>query len=185
MLERINLVPARPIAAKLKRAAPPVLGALLGVILLFVAGKYSWLSFQLNSTVKELARLTAKAESAAQFQVQQDLLSKELASLSNQMVQLKSEVARLTEPRGQRSNFSTVLSRIATALPGSAKCRAIVLHAGSGEIEGVATEYKDLPDFVAALKKDGLCKQATLHDIDRAKAESGSRFSYKIIFELN
>jgi Tfp pilus assembly protein PilN len=128
--------------------------------------------------------MQTKADQSIQFQVQQTMLAKEITKLNDQLVQLKGEIAKLSVQR-EKHNFSGILARIAATLPASVKCSAISLHGNGGEIEGVAMEYKDLPAFAASLKNDGLFKTATLHDIGRGPAETGNRFSYKIIFELN
>jgi Tfp pilus assembly protein PilN len=183
-LERINLVPQKPISEKIKRASPLILGILFVLILIFVASKNYLLSRRIIQVDSELTTIQNQIDQAAQFQVQQQILNRDILKLNEDLAKLQVELGGITAIQAEKRHFSQVLTRITQTMSPSMRCDSISFQGANGQIKGVALDYKDLPAFVDELKNDPLFKSAILKDIDRTLDQEQKRLTYSIAFEL-
>lgn len=184
MIERINLVPQRPYAEKVKMALPIILGSLVAIILVITFLEYQVLTHKLNKVDKELTTIQAEKGLADQLQSKTKALKTIVARLQNQHGELQKSVAELDITQSKNKYFSRALSTITYALPDTIKCTKIIFENNTGLISGDATQYSDLPDLVTKLKNNPLFKNAVLKDVDKNDKSNTYQLSFNIKLEL-
>ena len=184
MIERINLVPRKPLVAKLRSRIPMFAGLLLLIIALAVFAQNRFLNHKIEVSVNELMTLQKKAETSSQTQA--EIIKKKIIAdqLTDQYNEAAGKVSRLENIRQQKKSFSALLTRISEALPASVICKKVVFSKGNGEIVGVARGYDDLPEFVEELKRSGMFKNIDLKAIIRENNENEMLFEFNIIGEI-
>jgi Tfp pilus assembly protein PilN len=184
MIERINLVPQRPFAEKVKMALPIVLGTLVAVVLVTAFFEYQILSYKLNKVDKELTTIKAEKGLADQLQSKTQTLKTTVARLQNHHSELQKSVTELDITQSKNKYFSRALSAITYALPDTVKCTKIVFENNTGQITGNAVQYSDLPDLVTRLKNNPLFKNAALKNVDKSNNADSYQLSFNIKLEL-
>lgn len=184
MLARVNLIPQKPFADRLKILVPLLL--LVGVALVIIL-----ISFRHRLLTAELARSTQEAEALALIQsrataemssLQQ--LATELEKLHKQEGTLRAEVAKIEASRGEKKSYSLALATIAASLPGSLRCEKITFKRELGIIEGVASSYHDLPPLIEKLRHSPTFKDAYLSGVDKVEGNTAEPLNFRIQVEL-
>jgi len=185
MLDRINLVPQKPLAGKIKRKLPLVLGLTLTLIVLAIQGQSHLLSQRINRLQKDIHTLEAAVASHSQIMTRLTIKKTEFTELTNQNSELETRVNRLEGMQQHKQRFSGLLAAIADALPPSMICRRIAFTRQTGEIAGEARGYEDLPDFVERLKNSGRFAEVSLAAINRTTRDSEMVFEFNITGRLS
>ena len=184
MLQRINLVPQRPLAERIKSLIPFIFS---GMVLLIVVIFLSWvqiLNFRLADTVKTIARIEDQANQASALSSQIASLKKNL-QIKNQAIDQKTvQIGNLSKIKGQKKKFSQPLSLIASLLPDTVRCRAISFTGGSGEMKGTALDYDDLIWMVRSMQSLNIFNMVSLSVTDRATNKDQERIEFTIIMHL-
>ncbi|MBU0485842.1 MAG: PilN domain-containing protein [Proteobacteria bacterium] len=185
ILARINLVPQKPLAERIKQIIPAVLvvGLCLAIFAIYLENR------QLNDKIKllnaDITKIEAETTLAAQLIIAKDRLAAEINLLNKNQSELKNRVTKIEKIRGRKKPFSEALISIAKSLPTSVKCNKISFQKNSGKITGTALRYDDLPIIVKRLTQDPKFKNVVLHDIDRVAQNSRQNISFSMMFELN
>jgi|GEM_PF-1098182 Tfp pilus assembly protein PilN len=185
MLERINLVPQRSLAGRIKRATPFVLGGLFclsaGVVLVFV----QYYDRRIKVVDQEIQVLRGKDNALKSQQAVAQQLAGSLKQLGEEEKQLQETVAHLAMISEQKQPVSGLLEAIALILPETVRCEKITLGAKSGQISGQATIYRDIPAFVQKLSEIPSLRNVSLSvlNLDQ-KEEMDTLLSFSIVFEL-
>ena len=185
MIDRINLVPQKPLAEKVKSALPLVLGVLLGLVLALSFLEYRYVTYQYHKLDKDIAELQNQKGLADKFQSQVQGLTAEIKQLRDKQQQLDKLAASLDFDKHKKKSFSRALSTISEYLPDSIKCTKINFDNNIGMISGTAAKYTDLPGLVKSLKDDPFFKDAVLKDVDKISNASWDQFSFNIRLELS
>ncbi len=184
MLQRINLVPQKPLAERIKNIIPLVFATL---IVLIVVIFFSWVQI-LNSRLAELdttiARIENQANQASQMSGQIASLKKNLQAKNTAIDQKTAQIANLSKIRGQKKKFSQPLSLIASLLPESIRCRQISFTGAAGELQGTALDYDDLVWMVRSMQSLNIFKTVSLSVTDRASNKEQERIEFTIIMHL-
>ncbi|MCK5228410.1 MAG: PilN domain-containing protein [Desulfobulbaceae bacterium] len=184
-LQRINLVPAKPFAERIKRVTPFVIGAFLVVTTLVVYAQYLFVSRQLARIDTELTEKQGATDRFETLQSQVAVLKAEVARQKQDYAQIKKRVSEISSAKTEKNKFSQVLQHITQILPSTVKCNSISIQQTSGKISGSAVKYGDLPDFIRKMKQDPLFANAVLLDIVQDSKNSIGRLSFNIDFKLN
>ena len=180
MIERINLVPQKPLAERVKMALPVVLGSLLALILLVSFIQYRWVASRISRAEAELAAMTSQKNLTDQLQGRTQALRSQIAAQRQQLGALQSTVAgyALESPRSR--SYATALARITDYLPDSIRCTKISFNGSEGQLSGEAVHYNDLPALVTHLKNDPLFKEAVIKAVDKSSGSDWHQFVFTI-----
>lgn len=185
MRERINLVPQRSLAGRIKRATPFVLGGLFclsaGVVLVFVR----YLDREIKVVDQEIQVLRGKDDALKSQQAVVQQLAGNVKLLGEEERRLEETVAHLAMISEQKRPVSGLLDAIALILPETVRCEKITLGVKSGQISGQATIYRDIPAFVQKLSEIPSLRNVSLSvlNLDQKK-EADTLLSFNIVFEL-
>jgi Tfp pilus assembly protein PilN len=185
MFERINLVPQRSLAGRIKRATPFVLGGLFclsaGVVLVVV----NYLDRQIKGVDQEIKSLQVMDDALKSQQAAAQQLAGQLKQLGEEERQLQESVAHLAMISEQKQPVSGLLDAIVLILPETVRCEKITLGGKGGQISGQATIYRDIPAFVQKLSEIPSLRNVSLSvlNLDQKK-ESDTLLSFSIVFEL-
>lgn len=184
MIERINLVPQKPYAEKVKTAIPIILGSLVAIVFVISFLEYQVLAYKLSKIDKELITIKAEKGLADQLQNKTKSLKATVARLQNHHNKLHKNVSELDFTQSKNKYFSRALSTITYALPDTVKCTKIAFENNTGLITGHAVQYSDLPDLITKLKNNPLFKNAALKNVDKSKRTNTYKLSFNIKLEL-
>lgn len=180
MIERINLVPQKPLAERVKAALPLVLGSLMGLIVLLSAIEYGLVASRIAAADHALTTLTDQKALTDQLQGRTQDLRNRIAGQRQQLAALQTAVAGLSIDAPKGRSYATALARITSYLPDSVRCTRIAFDGGDGQLTGEAVHYNDLPELVTRLKSDPLFKSAAIKEIDKNTAGTWHQFAFTI-----
>jgi Tfp pilus assembly protein PilN len=185
ILDRINLVPQKPLAERIKQVIPIIL--LIGLCLAMVAVymENHLVSAKIDKIDKEIVKIESDATLAAQLKIAKDRLAAEVKLLKQLHSDIKNRVEKIEKIHGTKKPFSAALIAIAKSIPPAVKCSKISFHKNSGEISGTALRYNDLPIIVRRLNRDPRFKKVILRDIDRLARNTRQNIFFSMMFELN
>lgn len=184
MIERINLVPQKPYAEKVKTAIPIVLGILVVIVLVVSFLEYQFLAYKLSKVDKDLITIKTEKGLAEQLQNKTKSLKTTVTRLQKHHKKLQNNVAKLDFTESKNKYFSRALSAITYALPDTVKCTKIAFENNIGLITGHAVQYSDLPDLVTKLKNNSIFKNAALKNVDKSRVTNTYKLSFNIKLEL-
>lgn len=185
MLERINLVPQRSLAGRIKRATPFVLGGVFclsaAVVLIFVR----YLDREIKVVDQEIQVLRGKDDALKSQQAVVQQLAGNVKQLGEEEGRLQETVGHLAMISEQKRPVSGLLDAIALILPETVRCEKITLGVKGGQISGQATIYRDIPAFVQKLSEIPALRNVSLSvlNLDQKK-EADTLLSFSIVFEL-
>lgn len=180
MLARVNLVPQKPPADRLKILVPMLLVAGIVLVILLVYFRHRLLTGELiriNREVETISLLQDKTK-AEMSALQQ--LAGELENLRKRQSLIREEVAKLEAMKTEKKSYSLAIETIAGSLPGTLKCGKISFRQDQGIIEGVATRYSDLPPMVKKLRVSPPFKDAYLSNVDKVAGNSAEPLSFRV-----
>ncbi len=185
MIERINLVPQKPLSDRIKQTTPVVVGLLLALIVVFIFAKSTFLSHRIKKLDKELKTVQEQINNAEILQIEERTLTSEVIRLREQQAELQLKSANVSKIQTEKRSLTSILTRITEALPSSVICKNISFHGNAGQITGEALFYSDVPDIVNTLNNDPMFLSATLQDIDRGLENvEDARLIFNIVFEM-
>lgn len=184
MLKRLNLVPQIPLAEKIKKRTPIILGIFIAFIGIFLFSRIQYLNYQIkknDSVIESMLQRVAESEK----------LQKQVSSLNNANINKKKEYTEiLNQVSGlegmslEKISYSKILLSISSSLPQTVKCSRMSITEKSGIIHGSALRYKDLPLLVRTLKKNPLFQHIEIQDLDRVEGNPPEPFTFGIVFNL-
>ncbi len=184
MQQRINLVPQKPLAERIKDLIPFVFG---GIVVLILVVFFSWVQFlnvRLAKLDKTIARIEDQTNQATALSGQVSGLKKQLENKNKAIDQKTVRIATLSKIRGQKRKFSQPLSLISSLLPETVRCKTINFKDADGEIKGTALDYDDLIWMVKSLQSLNVFKQVSLSVTDRATNKEQERIEFTIVVRL-
>jgi Tfp pilus assembly protein PilN len=184
MLNRINLVPRLPVSTRIRRLTPPLLGVLVAATLLFFHFENRRLDRSLEGIDRELAEIERGIGLTEQLQAEVQALSTRTKALEEQKQLLQVDAGALAEPQVAARRLSLALLKITEALPPSVKCERIAFTKNTARINGVASQYRDLPQLIKSLKAEPVFRSAQLQDIDRDSEGGRERLLFTIVLAL-
>ncbi|HFQ82039.1 MAG TPA: hypothetical protein ENK33_11815 [Desulfobacterales bacterium] len=188
MIERINLSPTK--------SSPKRTWAVIYIItgLFFVI---AGLGFYANyrSTVKKLVAIDQATNKSAQsdndvviLKARIIVLKRSIAGRKNLIKKLSVDIKKINNIKGEKHYYSRVLQSIAEHLPKTVKCNKISVKGNNGSVNGVATLYDALPEFVDKLNKDHeVFSSAALQTIGKLAPPLSTKYTgykFKIVFTL-
>ncbi|MCF6289430.1 MAG: PilN domain-containing protein [Desulfobacterales bacterium] len=185
MIDRINLVPKKPLSSKIKDKIPPVLVLVLAIIALNLYVQDRSLTNRINQAGKDRALLQQSTDNYSRSLNRFQAKKAELARLNQQNSLVAARVRRLTGLRHQKKIFSELLAVIAAATPPSIVFRSIRFNGNNGELSGEARGYEDLPGLVERLRNSGKFGEITLKAINRKNQDNEMLFEFNISGRLN
>ncbi len=183
MLQRINLVPQKPLSEKLKVITPVLLFLLIALILVTVFVNYRILESRIATTERESSAIHEMQLQTNIILANKKRLAEEISTLAEQKDKLESEVGKIESIRSKKRYYTKALNIISGTLPSSAKCNKISFQEGTGALEGIAVKYQDLPVLVSELKNSGFIRYAVLNEVDRV-AGDGTALTFRITFGI-
>ncbi len=188
MIERINLSPTK--------SSPKRTWAIVYIItgLFFViAGLGFYASYR--STVKKMAEINLATNKSAQSDNDVVILQARILVLKRSIANRKSLIKKLSigikkyrNIKGKKHYYSRVLQSIAEHLPKSVKCNKITVNGNKGSINGIATLYDALPEFIDKLSNDRqVFSSAALQTIGKLSPPLSTVYTgykFKIVFTL-
>ena len=184
MIKRINLVPSKPLAQKIKQVTLPV--TFIASIAALIPLALSYLSLE-----KEQAVLLAKKET---FQKKIEIieaeqrryitLKKEVESLQNKKKNLYQELQKLSKTKRQVPPYTELLKALSSTLPDSARITLITVSDGSGTIEGETMKVEDVPSLIERLKKSSYISGMELNELITFSEKNKKIYRFKIQFTL-
>lgn len=180
MLERINLVPRKPMAGKIRSYTPLVLIVLVTVISLAIYMRHNSLKNEIADSRRQLAGMQAGLDGYNALKSIINSKKLEAEKLTEVAAKSKSAARRMEVMQFSKNNFSLLIEKISKAQPDSVLCRIIRLNGNSCAINGIAKGYNDLPAFIERLKDDILFSQVSLGQVLRKNRDNN-----EIIFEFN
>ncbi len=184
MQQRLNLVPQKPLAEKVKRLIPFIFGTL---VLFLVVLFFLWvqiLNSHLTALNNTIAHIEEQASQATELNDQIADLKKNLLAKEAAIDQKTATVARLSKISGQKKKFSQPLSLIASLLPETIRCRAISFAGAEGTLQGTALDYDDLIRFMRNMQDLPVFKRVSLSVTDRAGDNNQERIQFTILLKL-
>lgn len=180
MLARVNLVPQKPLADRLKILVPLILVVSVALVLALVFFRHRLLTAELDRVSQEVERIShLQTKSKAEMSALQQLAG-ELADLRQRHSLIRAEVAKIEAIRMEKRSYSKALATIAGSMPGTMKCDKISFRQELGTIEGVAASYRDLPPMVKKLDAAAPFKDASLINVDKVVGNSAEPLSFSI-----
>ncbi len=177
-------MPQQALATKLKKIIPFLVGGLvvLSCLVVFLIGR----SVERENVA--LRQSVASLEKRQQMlQSQQATIAQLTAKLEGMAVQekgLRKKVANISDIPHKKQRFSELLIEIAKVMASSIRCQRITLEERNGEIQGIATAYKDLPKFVKELNTLPRFNSVSLHVLNQSERQDIELMSFTILFQL-
>lgn len=185
LLQRINLVPQKPLSEKIKQVTPWIASSLLVGVVALIFVQYHLVNSRLTDNEKQLATLKSRHDQTTRLQAEMAVSRRKAEARRRNYNELKARISKLSVPRVEKNRFSQVLSRITKVIPATVTFDVISFNNKIGMISGIATGPKDLPDFVKNLKKEPVFKDVALLNIARDFADDNQyRLFFNIKFEL-
>jgi Tfp pilus assembly protein PilN len=180
MLERINLVPCKPLAVRIRAYTPLLLAILVGCISLFIYMRHNYLKNEISRTRKQLSSMQASIDGYNALKSIINSKKAEAERLTELAAQATTKAGRMEKIQFGKKKFSLLIEEITVAQPGSVICKTIRFDGNRCDIKGIAKGYNDLPTFMERLKKATHFTQVTLGEVFRKNKENDD-----IIFEFN
>lgn len=184
MQQRINLVPQKPLAERIKQLIPFIFSTMLLLILVIFFSWVQILNIRLAETDKTIARIEEQSNQAIALSSQVESLKKNLQSKNQAIDQKTVQIANLLKIKGQKQKFSQPLSLIASLLPESIRCRSISFTGDDGVLQGTALDYDDLIWMLRSMQSLNIFKRVSLSVTDRASNKDQERIEFTIIMQL-
>ena len=188
MIERINLVP--------RKATPDKIWAIIGTIsgLFFIIAALYFYSIY-SSTAKKFDETALLNNQSAEYDNNLLILMDQVKTINLSINDKKSLIKKLSlnanktnKVNEHKHYYSRALQSIAKQLPKSVKCNKVSVDGNSGTIEGIATIYDALPDFVDKLNDTNkIFSTASLQKIDQTPQllnTRSARYNFEIAFTL-
>jgi Tfp pilus assembly protein PilN len=184
MLERINLVPQKPLSEQLKKVVPGVLFIILILIVAVVYLQDRFLTTKIAQIVTETAVLQKNKEIADASLAKLGKLAGEVDRLQKQKILLVAEVGKIEAIRSSKRNYSRAINTLAAVLPDSLKCENISFKGRIGIVEGLALHHRDLPQTVNDIQENPVFTNAFLSDVETVTEEPAALLSFRIMVEI-
>ena len=184
MLKRLNLVPQIPLAEKIKKKTPVILGVFLAVIGVFLFSRIQYLNYQIKKNDSAIESMLQRVAESEKLQKRVSSLNSENISTKKEYTEILNQVSGLDSMSLEKISYSKILNSISSSLPQTVKCSRMSFTEKSGVIHGSALRYKDLPLLVRTLKKDPLFQHIELQDLDRVEGNTPEPFTFDIAFNL-
>lgn len=184
MKQRINLVPQQPLAVRLKKVTPLIIGALVAVVCLIVFLIGQSVEKENRNLKKSIGALEARQNKLQQQQASIAQLSEKITQMEVEEKRLRKVVSHLETISSRKQRFSELLYGIATVLPDTVRCEQISFNESGGEIVGQATVYDDLPTFVSRLNQLPRFHSGFLHVLSQKDGEEMDILTFTVVFQL-
>lgn len=184
MQQRINLVPQKPLAERIKTLIPIIFSALL---LLIVVLFFSWvqlLNLRLTELNQQISRIEEQASQSTALSGQIAVWKTELAARNMAIDHKTGQIATLSKIRGQKKKFSQPLSLIASLLPDTVRCQEISFTGAAGRVQGVALDYDDLVWMVRSMQALQIFQAVSLTVTDRTSDKDQKQIYFTITLQL-
>lgn len=184
MLERINLVPGKPLSEQLKTIVPLIIITTLVLILIGIYLQNLLLTGRIEQTTRESAILQVNQEKANVDLANLRIVTVELEELQKKKISLQEDVGKIAAIRRQKRHYSQAINTIAMILADSLKCEKISFNDRNGMIEGLALNHRDLPQTVKKLQEMPGFVHAFLSDVEAVAEAPSAPLNFKIMFEI-
>ena len=184
LFERVNLVPRKPLAEKIRKLVPVVIIVLLTGIGLFFTLQYNMLQRDIRRNRTNIAAIQVGKEQANTLIAMRTALNQEISRLEKQRNQLVESIAKIAEVADGKKHYTTLLRIISDLIPATVICDTFAVNGRNGTITGRAINYKDLPELIIELNSQAIFSEVVLQDIDRTTAEEYSPLNFRILFTL-
>lgn len=184
MEKRVNLVPQKPLAERIKALLP----VLLLVLALLLTGFFSLRLMAINQKLTETATQISQAERQAdELRLIKEQINGHQASVAKNSKELERRqklVKLLSRLKGDKRHFARPLALIARALPATIRCRTISFQGSSGTLTGTALDYDDLTQTVQTLQQQAPFSQVVLAVTDRDNNQELERIQFTMTLAL-
>lgn len=184
MVERINLVPRKPLSSKLKGKPPFIIFFMLVLVIAAIQGQKLILEKKRARIINTTHKLELSIDNHAKLMARYAKQKEELTRLEEEHSAIVSRVSRLEGLQQQKRNFSSLIEMISETMPSSVIFKKISFNGNSGVFFGEARGYEDLPDFVETLKSNGSFATISLTGINRATRDGEMIFEFVLTGEL-
>ena len=185
MLLRVNLVPQQPLAERIKKVSPLVLGILVILICAFFYARGTYIKSQITYNDKEINRIKETAGVT-------ELLTRQVAEIEADLTVLKKEYSHLLETvrstegiQAEKNYYTTPLRDITTSLPSSIKCNKISFKGRNAVIDAVAINHQDIPLFVNNIKDYGHYSQVSFKDVNKETIQGVNHFNFTLVLGMD
>ena len=185
MHKRVNLVPQKPLSARIKGVIPVVVLTISLVLVLFFLFRVHAIGQRDIQLTARIAQVERTNEQLQRLKEQIQTAERELKTRREERKERRQRVAMLSRLEGNKHLFSRPLATIAQVLPATIRCRAITFHGHHGTMEGTALDYDDLTGMVRTLQKDPLFNQVTVTVTSRDNSRELERITFSISMTIN
>jgi Tfp pilus assembly protein PilN len=185
MLLRVNLVPQKPTAERIKRILPLILGGLVLLLCAFFYLRVGYINSQIIKSQKEIKRVEQTAGVTEMLTSQIAAMESQLAILKEKHTALRESVRKTEGIQAEKNYYSIPLQDISSSLPTSIKCRKISLKGSNGVIDAVAINHQDIPLFIRNLKDKGRYSRIEFKDVNKETVKGIDRFNFTLILTMN
>jgi Tfp pilus assembly protein PilN len=185
MIYRVNLVPQKPFAERIKRVSPFILGGLFLVLCAFFYFRATYLQNQIDHYDHEIRRLERAAGLTDEMTQQITELNVQITGLKEKHAELQNEVEKISGIKAEKNYYTVPLSHIASSLPDSIKCNKISFKGDLGTIEGVSVKHQDIPDFITNIKAKNYYRNVFFKNVDRQTRDDIDLFYFSLSLEMD
>ncbi len=185
MLERINIVPRKPLASKIRRMTALLL-VLIGATLA------SAIAFDRQQAMRQLQHIQNETATVLDLERKAQDLQDDLAR-ANQRLEERRAVLAALETRLQRTALpgkrqhplmAPVLALIAESVPETVRLDALTLRGDRATVQGATLEYEALPLFIGRLQKDPRFADIVLKQVQQEAATQPPSFNFTLELAL-
>ena len=184
MQKRVNLVPQKPFADKIKGIIPVILLFLGLFITFFVGYRVQSLKADLIQVTEEITKAEHLTEDLRTLKETINRNETVLGKLKKEKKQRWTLVSTLSKLKGSKHHFSQPLAIIADSLPATIRCQSLTFNGKSGVMTGTALDYDDLIHVVYHLQNQSLFRQVALTVTDRNNNQELERITFTITMLL-
>ncbi|PLX49035.1 MAG: hypothetical protein C0613_09155 [Desulfobulbaceae bacterium] len=184
MQQRINLIPQKPLADRIKHLIPILFVGMAALLTLFFVVWIQLLNGRLTDLNKQIVHLETQADQATELSSQVARLKKNLQDKDNAIRRKNTDIAGLTKIGAHKKRFSRPLRHIAALVPDSVRLRSLTFTGNSGEIQGTALDYNDLVDMIHHMQALSVFANVSLTVTDRSTDKDQERIEFTIQMRL-
>jgi|GEM_PF-5137203 len=166
-LERINLVPAEPLAVRFKRLPALVIGILATLLITWFAADYLNLQHRETLAKKQLATFKAKEKQVMMISAGRSTLASEIRALEDKKRDLDEKIAPLTGPVVKKNHYAAILTVISQLTPQKARCERIEFDGAGVELHGRAVDHSTIEQFADRLRGMPNIADLSINEITR------------------
>ncbi len=183
-LERINLVPAEPLAQKFKKLPVLIITTTAIILFTFLGANYLDLERKSHNATALLASLKTKEKAVMIISASRGNLARQIRELNLKQKDLKEQLLPLKSPMLKKRHYAAILKIISQTMPPQVRCDRIDFNGAGVEIHGQAVNHETIELMSNRLRNLPQVTDFSLNDIDRTDNPQAP-LTFKAAFSLS